>query len=186
MLYHNTKNSAVSLYNKQYNKRSMLEQLLSVHPEYQVAQVNRYQKLKYHREILTEVLKEQIHLMYAIYGNNLSNLQIQSSISKVMIDYFTPGDVNWEEAFVIVGKFMQEYDFQCIRIGAQYYGAKPTKIRNAGMTYKTKNTGAEYSIKMLLDQGMKKAQICRELNIPERTLYRIIKKFNLDKPTTLN
>lgn len=184
-LYHQTKNSAVGLYNKQFNKKTMLEQLLSVHPEYQVVKVNNYQKLRYHINVLGEVLKEQLNLMYAIYGNNLSKLQIQTSITKVMIDYFQPGDVNWVEASDVVRQFLSQYDVEDMAFGAQFYGTKPVKKRNTGMKYTTKNSGAEYTIKMLLDQGMKKTQICRELNMPRQTLYDIIKRYNLDKPIAL-
>ena len=184
-LYHNTKNSATGLFNKQFNKRTMLDQLLSVHPEYQVVKVNNYQKLRYHINVLGEVFKEQMNLMYAIYGNSLTKLQIQTSITKIMIDYFQPGDINWVEASDVVRQFLNGYDVQDMVFGAQFYGPKATKTRNTGMTYKTKNTGLEYSIKMLLDQGMSKTDICRELDMPRRTLYNIIKKFNLDQPITL-
>lgn len=184
-LFHGTQNSSVGLFNKQFNKRSMLEQLTSVHADYQVVTVNKYHKLKYHYTILGEVLKEQMALMYAIYGNTLTKMQVDTSISKVMIEYFNAGDVDWVQAAEVVRQFLSSYDVQDMVFGSQFYGVKPEKNRPTNLKYKTKNTGTEYTIKMLLDQGMKKAEICRELNMPRRTLYNIIKRYNLDKPITL-
>lgn len=185
-LYHHTTHSAVGLYNKQFNKKSMLDQLLTVHSDYQVVEVNRYKKLRYNYLRFWELMKEQMNLMFAIYGTALTILQIQTSISKLMIDYFMPDDVNWLEAADVVNQFMTTANtYENMVYGAQFYGTKPVKHRNTGMTYKTKNTGVEYTVKMLLDQGLKKTEICRELNMPRRTLYNIINKFNLDKPVTL-
>lgn len=171
-------NTSVNLYNKTFNRVSYVDVVKTAHPEYKFDEVNKYY-IKFEYDICTfwELFKENLTLLYAKYGNKVHYLQIIMTYLKVIIDNFHINKVNWHEIATSFTEIINTYDDEEIRYNVMTYGTKPVRQRKKGIKYnsKTKTKSLDFQVKELLDAGVKKKDICKQLGVGKTTLFRMIK-----------
>lgn len=172
--------TTVNLYYKTYNKITYFREIENQHPEFEPITVNKfYTKFKYSVDALWALVKENLTLLYAKEGNNVNYCQIIVSYLKVVIECFNLQNVNWIEVKELFRQVITEFDDDELRADVIKYGTQPLRKRKSGLVYNTKSKTLDYIIKDMVDSGMKKTEICKELNIGKTTLFRIIKSSSL-------
>lgn len=120
---------------------------------------------------MIELFKERLSLMYAKYKSELHILQVYISLVKVLIDYFHPDLVVWDEAFNTLFQIINELNVEELINRSIFYG---TKVKRRKLHYNTKNDTLVNEIYKLLSNKVKKTDICNQLNLIYKTLYNII------------
>lgn len=167
-------NDNVHLFNKAYNKHSLVDMVKNKFPNHPTKECNKcYIKFAYTDEIVVALLREHLSLMYAKYKDELKYYQIAIGFVKVIIEYLEPNEVIWNQVFIVMNDYYITLQYEEIQSLSEYYGVKIHQ-RKSNLKYKTKHTELIDDIFRLLSEGMKKKDVCKILNINERTLYRLI------------
>lgn len=164
----------VNLYTRAYNNRKMIDMLRMRHPEYITTDLNGFTKFMFNIQIVSELFKEQLYMMFAQYGKRFHYLQFLISYTKCLIEYFIADDVDWAVAQTLLLEFYQNVDYDELLAGAGFYGVA-VRTRKSGLKYNTKTSNIDTQIRIMLDSGMKRKDIAKELNISDKTLYNKIK-----------
>lgn len=175
----NANKTNINLYNRTFNKIKMIDMLRNKHPEYITTELNGFVKFQFNIQILCNLFKEQLCMMFAQYGNKLHYLQFLISFTKCINEYFIVSDVDWAAAQQLLVDFYSNVDFSEISTGAAFYGVK-IRTRKSGLKYNSKTSDLDLQIREMLNQGMNKKQIASELKISRTTLYSMIKNNHIE------
>lgn len=170
----NANKTNINLYNRTFNKHKMIDMLKIKHPEYIITELNGFTKFQFNVQILCNLFKEQLCMMFAQYGAKLNYLQFLISYTKCINEYFIATDVDWAAAQQMLVDFYTNVDFSEISTGAAFYGVK-IRTRKSGLKYQSKTSALDIQVREMLNQGMKRKDITKSLNISEKTLYNMIK-----------
>lgn len=177
-----TQITTYNLYYKTYNKMTYYNVVQESKPELKVTTVNKfYLKFDYNFQTLWALIKENLILLYAKEGSALNYLQIIVSFVKVTLDCFKLQEVNWSEVHAFFCHFHSEYDDIEIIDSVTKYGSNPVRKRKSGVKYTSKCINLDYIVRDMIDDGMKKTAICKELKISRQSLYNIMKNSILFK-----